>query len=108
MHLAENTLLMGPQRQFACFKEESKNCPVKRHVSTCNNFVNPPKTAMEQAQIHVASVWGTSNDFVEERVFVTKQKVPVNLLPVAPQLHALGFGGDDEPLFWCIMMVLSL
>lgn len=86
---------MGSQRQFACYKEEGKNCPLKRHIATCNNFKNPPKTAMEQAQIHVSKVWGTPHDITEDRVFVGVQNVAMNMLPVALQLNVLGFVDED-------------
>ncbi|KAE8741826.1 hypothetical protein FOCC_FOCC012635 [Frankliniella occidentalis] len=92
MHLAENTASMGPQRQFWCFKEEQMNCPGKRHVRSCNNFKNPPKTAMEQAQISISKVWGTESPDVKVEIkFVKRVDVPVHTTPVAAQLNALGF-----------------
>ncbi|KAE8739282.1 hypothetical protein FOCC_FOCC015220 [Frankliniella occidentalis] len=96
MHAAENFLSMGPQRQFWCFREESKNCPGKRHIVACNNFKNPQKTAMEQAQIRVAQVWGTrSDDVVQHAKYVKRHNVLVRNSPASPQLRAFGFHADD-------------
>lgn len=97
MHICENILRKGPQRQYWCFKEEGKNCPLKRHLVTCNNFKNPPKTAMEQAQIYVSKVWGTqSENFTYVRTFSRRRNVRVLASPVRPQLLALGFQDNDE------------
>lgn len=96
-HLFENILRKGPQRQFWCFREEARNCPIKRHVATCNNFKNPPKTAMEQCQIRVSKVWGTRTEYVQDnRTYVRKENVYVLASPARAQLHALGFRDDDE------------
>ncbi|KAK3915772.1 Protein suppressor of silencing [Frankliniella fusca] len=97
MHLAENILRKGPQRTLWCFKEEGKNCPLRRHVVVCNNFKNPQKTAMEQAQIRVSKVWGTHSDTVEYiRKFVKKRNITVSTSPARIHLLALGFEDPDE------------
>ncbi|XP_034253527.1 uncharacterized protein LOC117652599 isoform X1 [Thrips palmi] len=97
MHLWENIERKGPQRQFWCFREEGKNCPVKRHVAVCNNFINPPKTAMEQCQIRVSKVWGTRHANVRDnRTYVRRENVYVLATPARAHLHALGFRDNDQ------------
>lgn len=97
MHIVENLLEMGPMRQFSCFRNEGKNCPVKRHVATCNNFRNPPKTSMEQIQIAQAKVWGTQSPDVNREVkFVERRLAFVRTMPVAAQLYALGYLPTDQ------------
>jgi hypothetical protein len=97
MHLVFNILRKGAQRIYWCFKEEGKNCPLKRQVVVCGNFKNPQKTAMEQAQIRVAKVWGTQNDNMEcIRKFVKRQDVNVSVSPARIHLLALGFEDDDQ------------
>lgn len=97
MHLIFNILRKGPQRNYWCFKEEGKNCPLKRHVVVCGNFKNPHKTAMEQAQIRVAKVWGTQTNIMEcIRKFVRRRDVTVRASPARINLLALGFEDNDE------------
>lgn len=97
-HLVENLLEMGPQRQFSCFREEGKNCPIRRHVATCNNFINPHKTTLEQAQIYQAGVWGTGSDNVvlPKNILLRRVNVVVSTLPVSRHLQGLGFNAQDE------------
>ncbi|XP_026294434.1 uncharacterized protein LOC113218343 isoform X1 [Frankliniella occidentalis] len=91
MHLVQNTKEKGPQRQFYCFREEGKNCPVKRHVVVCNNFINPQKTSMEQAQIFQAKAWGGRNlNVFQKSKYFKKQVCSVHNLPCAAALLALG------------------
>ncbi|KAK3911494.1 Chaperone protein DnaJ [Frankliniella fusca] len=97
MHLPDNILRKGPQRAYWCFKEEGKNCPLRRHVVICNNFKNPQKTAMEQAQIHVSKFWGTHNDTVQyARKFVKSRDVTVAMSPARLHLVTLGFEDGDK------------
>lgn len=91
-HSAHNTREMGPQRQFWCFREEGKNCPLKRHVAVTNNYKNPLHTTLEQSQIYQAKIWGTDSPSPLRSVnFAKKSQVAVHTLPVAAPLIALGF-----------------
>ena len=94
-HIPENTLEKGPMRQYMCFRTESKNCPIKRHIATVNNFINPAKTALEQAQIYQAKMWGTNDELKDEITVSKREKVNIRGLPVAQLLQAIGFGADD-------------
>lgn len=100
MHLAENTLEKGPQRHFSCFRGEGKNCPIKRHVAVTNNYVNPPKTSMQQAQIAQAKVWGTPGlDVTREVTFGSVAQVRVqDCLPeqLSICLQTVGFARHDD------------
>lgn len=90
MHLADNIEEKGPARQFFCFKEESQNCPVKRHIVTCNNFINPQKTSMEQALIFQAKAWGGRELNILQKTRYTGNEVcAVQDLPCAAALQAL-------------------
>ncbi|KAK3911681.1 Poly(3-hydroxyalkanoate) polymerase [Frankliniella fusca] len=96
-HIPDNILAMGPQRQFWCFREEGKNCPIKRHITVTNNFINPCKTTMEEAQIYQARVWGTSSDDIQEELsFVSKRTVAVSTLPASSLLQSLGFAANYD------------
>lgn len=96
MHMPDNTIKKGPMRQYACFREEGKNCPIKRHVAVCGNFKNPQKTSMEQAQIYQAKVWGRPELRCQQDMkFVTKESVFVHQLPLARSLQAIGFSPND-------------
>ncbi|KAK3924515.1 Zinc finger protein GLIS3 [Frankliniella fusca] len=95
-HLADNIEDMGPQRQFWCFREEGKNCPIRRHISSTNSFKNPNKTTLEQNQVIQAGFWGPLHKDVltEEVKLVKKRNVAVRSLPVAELLVGLGFAPD--------------
>ncbi|KAK3913427.1 Cell division cycle protein 123-like protein [Frankliniella fusca] len=91
MHLPETLELKGPARQFSCFREESKNCPIKRHIVTCNNFINPQKTSMEQILIFQAKAWGGRDlNVIQKTRFSGKQIKTVRELPCAATLEVMG------------------
>ncbi|KAK3923873.1 Thymidylate kinase [Frankliniella fusca] len=91
MHLPQFIEEKGPARQFACFREESKNCFIKRHISICNNFINPQKTAMEQALIFQANAWGGRDLHVLQKTRHSRIEVKtVQERPCSASLEALG------------------
>ena len=96
-HYVECIKRNGSLRSFWSMRPEGKHRPVKRHISSCGNYINPAKTGVQNAQIAQALLWGTDGPDVGTKVelLTVKKECRVDSLNSREEFYAGGFDSLD-------------